>query len=62
MVSRYHVVQVWCCVIQVPGVVRSMAAEDVLLMRHHTQFLWNTYFSSVEKIVATTLEVFGNLT
>jgi len=44
-------------VIQVPGIVRSLAAEDVLLMQHHTQFLWNTYFSSVEKIVATTLEV-----
>ena len=37
--------------------VRSVAAEDVLLMRRHTQFLWNTYFSSVKKIVAATLEV-----
>jgi len=52
----YLVVEVYY-VVQVPGMVRSTAAEDVLLMQHHTQFLWNTYFSSVEKIVAATLEV-----
>ena len=43
--------------VQVPNIVRSLGAEDILLMRHQTQFLWNTYFSSIEKIVATTLEV-----
>jgi len=26
-------------------------------MRQQTQFLWDTYFSSIEKIVGTTLEV-----
>jgi len=45
---------------QVPNIVRLIAAEDILLMRHQTQFLWNTYFSSIEKIVSTTLEVIEN--
>jgi len=53
----YFVCLVLCCIIQVPSIVRSLGTEDILLMRHQTQFLWNTYFSSIDKIVATTLEV-----
>jgi len=36
--------------------VRSVGSDAVLLLRQQTQFLWDTYFSSVEKIVSTTLE------
>jgi len=43
--------------VQLPGILRSMNPEDILLMRQQTQFLWSTYFSSIEKIVTTTLEV-----
>ena len=42
--------------VQVPSLVRSVGSDVVLLMRQQTQFLWDTYFSSVEKIVTTTLE------
>jgi len=42
---------------QVPSLVRSVGTDTILLMRQQTQFLWDTYFSSVEKIVSTTLEV-----
>jgi len=41
----------------VPGTVRSVTAEDIILMQRQTQFLWSTYFSSIENIVTTTLEV-----
>lgn len=41
---------------QVPSLVRSVSSDTILLMRQQTQFLWDTYFSSVEKIVSTTLE------
>lgn len=36
-----------------------MPLTRVLTMRQQTQFLWDTYFSSVEKIIHTTLEVRG---
>ena len=42
---------------QVPHFVRSFSTHQLLSMRAHTQFLWESYFSSVEKIVSTTLEV-----
>lgn len=42
---------------QVASIVRSVSQVDVLAMRQQTQFLWDTYFSSIEKIVETTLEV-----
>jgi len=41
---------------QVPSLVRAVGSDVILLMRQQTQFLWQTYFSSVEKIVGTTLE------
>jgi len=43
--------------LQLPGIVRSVSPEDTLSMRQQSQFLWETYFSSIEKIVSTTLEV-----
>ncbi|XP_076437900.1 exostosin-1a-like [Babylonia areolata] len=43
--------------LQVPSIVRSMSEKRLLDMRQQTQFLWDTYFSSVEKIVASTLEL-----
>jgi hypothetical protein len=42
---------------QVPDMVRSVNASKVLVLRQQTQILWERYFSSVEKIVFTTLEV-----
>ncbi|KAG8224634.1 hypothetical protein J437_LFUL003068 [Ladona fulva] len=44
---------------QVPEMVRSIPPAKVFAMRQQTQLLWDRYFSSVEKIVFTTLEVSG---
>ncbi|GBP45743.1 Exostosin-1 [Eumeta japonica] len=41
----------------VPELVRSVPAERVLALRQQTQLLWEQYFSSVEKIVFTTIEI-----
>lgn len=43
--------------LQVPELVRSVSPERVLALRQQTQFLWEQYFSSIEKIVFTTIEV-----
>nr|CAD7569538.1 unnamed protein product [Timema californicum] len=42
---------------QVPDIVRSIGASKVLALRQQTQVLWERYFSSIEKIVFTTLEI-----
>ncbi|KAH3710441.1 hypothetical protein DPMN_069923 [Dreissena polymorpha] len=42
---------------QVPSIVRSISHTQLLALRQQTQFLWDTYFSSVEKIVLSTLEI-----
>ncbi|KAJ9595227.1 hypothetical protein L9F63_013488, partial [Diploptera punctata] len=42
--------------LQVPDMVRSVSATKVLALRQQTQILWDRYFSSIEKIVFTTLE------
>lgn len=42
---------------QVPSIVRSVSSQDILDMRQQTQFLWDTYFSSIEKIVISTVEI-----
>lgn len=34
-----------------------MLPSRVLALRQQTQFLWTAYFSSVEKVIHTTLEV-----
>lgn len=48
-----------CCVLvlQIPSTIRSIHQDRILALRQQTQFLWEAYFSSVEKIVLTTLEV-----
>ena len=43
--------------LQVPHIVRSIPAEQLLSMRLQTQFIWDTYLSSVEKIIMTAIEV-----
>lgn len=42
---------------QIPSTVRSIHQDQILSLRQQTQFLWEAYFNSVEKIVLTTLEV-----
>lgn len=46
-----------CVLLQIPTTVRSIHQDKILSLRQQTQFLWEAYFSSVEKIVLTTLEV-----
>ena len=43
--------------IQIPSIVRSISHADILSLRQQNQFLWETYFSSTNKIIDTTLEV-----
>lgn len=42
---------------QIPSTVRAVDIDRVLALRQRTQMLWEAYFSSVDKIVLTTLEV-----
>lgn len=42
---------------QVSSITRSVDHDKILALRQQTQFLWDAYFSSVAKIVLTTLEV-----
>uniref|UniRef100_A0A667YZB6 Exostosin glycosyltransferase 1 n=1 Tax=Myripristis murdjan TaxID=586833 RepID=A0A667YZB6_9TELE len=43
--------------LQVPSITRSVDRGRILALRQQTQFLWDAYFSSVAKIVLTTLEI-----
>ncbi|XP_075070089.1 exostosin-1 [Mixophyes fleayi] len=43
--------------LQIPSTIRSIHHDRILALRQQTQFLWEAYFSSVEKIVLTTLEI-----
>lgn len=43
--------------LQVPSTVRAVSPDRVLALRQRTQMLWDAYFSSVDKIVLTTLEI-----
>ncbi|XP_072266811.1 exostosin-1 [Pyxicephalus adspersus] len=43
--------------LQIPSTIRSIHQDRILALRQQTQFLWEAYFSSVEKIVLTTLEI-----
>ncbi|NXX74756.1 EXT1C protein, partial [Urocolius indicus] len=43
--------------LQIPSAIRCIHPERVLAFQQQTQFLWDAYFSSVDKIVHTTLEV-----
>lgn len=42
---------------QIPDIVRSVSNVHILKLRQQTQFLWERYFSSIEKIVFTVFEV-----
>ena len=41
----------------IPAIIREFSYEQVLSMKQQVLFLWNAYFSSVDKIVQTTLKV-----
>lgn len=43
--------------LQIPSIVRAVTQPEVLTMRQQTQFLWEAYFASVDKIVSTSLEL-----
>ncbi|XP_048842260.1 exostosin-1 [Brienomyrus brachyistius] len=43
--------------LQIPSITRSVDHDKILALRQQTQFLWDAYFSSVAKIVLTTLEI-----
>ncbi|XP_062841331.1 exostosin-1a isoform X2 [Trichomycterus rosablanca] len=43
--------------LQIPTTIRSINQDKILSLRQQTQFLWEAYFSSVEKIALTTLEI-----
>ncbi|XP_074832630.1 exostosin-like 1 [Carettochelys insculpta] len=43
--------------LQIPSTVRCIHSDKILAFQQQTQFLWEAYFSSVEKIVQTTLEI-----
>uniref|UniRef100_A0A4W5NQS8 Exostosin glycosyltransferase 1 n=1 Tax=Hucho hucho TaxID=62062 RepID=A0A4W5NQS8_9TELE len=43
--------------LQVSSITRSVDHDKILALRQQTQFLWDAYFSSVSKIVLTTLEI-----
>ncbi|NXH39587.1 EXT1C protein, partial [Dicaeum eximium] len=43
--------------LQIPSAVRCIPPERLLAFQQQTQFLWDAYFSSVDKIVHTTLEI-----
>ncbi len=46
---------------QIPSTVRSIHQDKILSLRQQTQFLWEAYFNTVEKIVLTTLEVYTHV-
>lgn len=43
--------------LQIPTTVRSIHTDRILALRQQTQLLWEAYFSSIQKIVLTTLEI-----
>ncbi|XP_053433153.1 exostosin-like 1 isoform X3 [Nycticebus coucang] len=43
--------------LQVPAALQEMSPARVLALRQQTQFLWDAYFSSVEKVIHTMLEI-----
>ena len=42
---------------EIPSMIRSYSQEQILYLKQQALFLWEAYFSSVEKILLTTLEV-----
>lgn len=53
----FYVFFFFLLLLQVPSITRSVGLDRILALRQQTQFLWDAYFSSVAKIVLTTLEV-----
>ncbi|CAH7437089.1 exostosin-like 1 [Phodopus roborovskii] len=43
--------------LQVLAALRDMLPSKILSLRQQTQFLWTAYFSSVDKVIHTTLEI-----
>jgi len=43
--------------LQVPDIVRSVESERVMSLRQQSQLLWHMYFSSIDRIIFTTLEI-----
>lgn len=43
--------------LQIPEIVRSISATEILAKRQQTQILWEQYFESIEKIVFATFEI-----
>jgi len=43
--------------LQVPDIVRSVESERVMALRQQSQLLWHMYFSSIDRIIFTTLEI-----
>ncbi|XP_039258887.2 exostosin-1b-like [Styela clava] len=46
--------------LQVPSMIREIDMDSIMLMKQQSQFLWNTYFSTVSNIVQTTLEIIND--
>lgn len=42
---------------QVPSIVHGLSQPEIFAMRQQTQFLWEAYFSSMDKIINTVLEI-----
>lgn len=59
LADRPHACSSAPSVAQVLAALQEMPPSRVLALRQQTQFLWDTYFSSVEKVIRTTLEVRG---
>lgn len=57
--TRRHAFSFPPSVPQVLAALQEMPPTRVLALRQQTQFLWDAYFSSVEKVIHTTLEVRG---
>lgn len=45
--------------LQIPDIVRSVSNTKILKLRQQTQFLWERYFSSIEKVIFTVFEASG---
>ena len=43
--------------LQLPYILRGISSARLLSLRLYTQFMWDTYFSSVSKVIMTTIEV-----
>ena len=43
--------------LQIPHILRDISDEQIFRMKRQTQFLWDQYFSSIEKIIHTTFEI-----